>query len=167
MDSLISFFVFCQVFGAFVGALTAVWGELAYMRAIRDGVVGKAEEAHLKVIWHGLYFGMTLILLSSLGLIVIAYVTESSSQPALSPSYWILVTFALLIIGAAWALAKKHLTYAAGSALMFAGWWFLLYFNLGWLPLLSWSAAIAFFTVASVVFYALLTGARHFALRKH
>jgi hypothetical protein len=74
MITLVSFLVFCQAFGASVGALLSVWSEFAYIRAMRDGQMDVAETAHLKIIANSLRFGMTIMLLASLGLVIVSYV---------------------------------------------------------------------------------------------
>lgn len=166
MDILISFLVFCQALGALVGALTAIWSELVYMRAMRDGRIDTAERAHLRVIGSGLRFGMTLLLLSSFGLVVVAYILHTTLQPASTASYWTSIALALLIIGISWALARRRISFALGSAAVFTAWWFLTYLTLGWLPPLTFSAAIALYVVLSAIFYALFHYVRLLALRK-
>src|SRR3989344_2415964 len=106
MTALVPFLLFCQAFGALVGAVMSVWGELAYIRDMRDGKIDTAERAHLNIIARGLRFGMTLILLASLGLVVVAYTSRAALQPALTPSYWTLIMLALLVIGMSWALSR-------------------------------------------------------------
>ena len=134
MEALISLLVFCQALGALGGALAVVWGELAYVRAMRDGKIDSAERTHLRIIAHGLRFGMMLLLLSSLGLIIIAYWLRTTPQPALSASYWMLIVLA--------------------------------YLTLGLFPPISFGAAVAFFVVATAIFYAVLQSGRFLALRK-
>ncbi|MBI5405426.1 hypothetical protein HY972_00080 [Candidatus Kaiserbacteria bacterium] len=160
MTALVSLLVFCQALGASVGAFTAVWGELAYVKAIRDGKIDHAERAHLDSIAHGLRFGMLLALLSSLGLVVVAYVFQTAPQPAVSGSYWTLLMLAFSIIGVSWALSRGRISFALGSAILFTAWWFLAYLTLGLVPVLSFGAAIAFFVVATAIFYAILAYAR-------
>jgi hypothetical protein len=166
MTATVSFLVFAQAFGACVGAFTAVWGEFAYMRARRDGKIDVAERAHLRIIANGLRFGMSLLLLSSFGLVVVAYMLHATLQPALTPTYWTLIALSLFVIGAAWALSRRHVSFTLGSAAVFSAWWFLVYLTLGWLPPLSFGAAVAFFAVATALFYAVLWSARRFSLRK-
>ncbi|MHB0865830.1 MAG: hypothetical protein ACYC1Y_02930 [Minisyncoccota bacterium] len=160
MTTLVSFIVFCQALGALVGAGTTVWSELAYIRAMRDGRLDRAERAHLRVITHGLTFGMTLLLLSSLALVIVAYLSHAALQPALTASYWALIIFAVLIIYVSWALSRKRITFALGSAIAFTAWWFLAYLTIGWMPLLSFGAVLAFFVIATGIFYAILQYAR-------
>ncbi len=166
MTPFISFLVFCQALGASTGALSAVWSELAYVRAMRDGKIDVAERAHLHSIGRGLRFGMFLLLLSSFGLIVTSYVLQATLQPALSASYWTLIALALLIILISWALSRRRISFALGSAIVFTAWWFLAYLTLGQLPPLSFGAAVAFFIVATVIFYALLEYGRFLSLHK-
>lgn len=166
MTPLTSFLVFCQALGATTGALTAVWSELAYIRAMRDGQIDSAERAHLRSIARGLRFGMFLLLLSSLGLVVVAYLVRVAEQPALTASYWILMALAVSIIGISWALSLRRISFALGSAIVFTAWWFLVFLTLGQVPALSFGAAAAFFVVATTIFYALLQYARMLALHK-
>jgi len=156
MATLISSLVFFQALGASIGAITAVWGELAYIRLLRDGHLDGAERAHLDIIAKGLRFGMTILLIASLGLVVAAYVSNSAIQPALSSSYWTLVIFSLLIIGVSWSLSHRHISFAFGSSIIFTSWWFLAYLTLGWISPLSFGSSVAFLVVSTAVIYALL-----------
>ena len=160
--AFVPFLVFCQALGALSGAFMAVWGELAYARARRDGKVDAAERAHLDALAHGLRFGMTLVLLASFGLVVEAYRTGSSGQPALTTSYWTFILLALLVIVLSWLLSKRALSFALGSAAIFTGWWFLAYLALGWMPSLSFGAAVSIYVVVTAVVFAWLHYLRFF-----
>lgn len=166
MPTLVPIFVFFQALGASIGALSVIWSEITYIRAMRDGEIDAAEGAHLRVIATGLRFGMFILLLASLGLVVTAYVLKAKAQPALSASYWTVIVLALLIIGVSWALSRRRISFALGSAAVFTAWWFLAYLSFGWLPPLSFGAAVAFYVVATAIFYALLATARYLSLRK-
>lgn len=163
MTKLILFLFFCQVLGAFTGACTAIWGELAHIRAMRDGKVDTAERAHLRVIAHGLRFGMTLLLLSTLALTIVAYVQGETLQPALTTSYWIFTLLALLIIGFSWALSRRRVSFTFGSVAALTAWWLLAYLTLGRLPT-SFGSAVALYVVLTAVIYGLLRSIRFFAL---
>lgn len=156
MINPITFIVFCQALGAIVGAGTAVWSELAYVRALRDGQIDHAERVHLRIIAHGLRWGMTLLLLASFALVIVAYLAHVSSQPALTTGYWVLIVFALLILSVSVALSRKRISFALGSAVAFSAWWFLAYITLGQVPALSFGAMMAFFVIATAIFYAIL-----------
>lgn len=167
MFSPVFFFVISQALGACVGAGMAVWGELAYLRAIQDGNIDIAERKHLDSIARGLRFGMTVLLLSSFALVIISYASPSGTPPAFSASYWTLIALALLIIVVAWALSRRRISFVLASTALFTAWWFLVFLTLGQLTLLSFGAMVAFFVVAAFVFHALLQTARHLALRKN
>lgn len=160
MDSIIVFIVLCQAFGAFVGAGTTIWGELAYLRAMRDGTIDAAERAHLRIIAHGLRFGMTLLLISSFALVVAAYLLEAERQPAVTSSYWALMFIAIIVIAVSWALSRKKISFALGSAVAFTAWWFLAYLTIGRIPELALGATIGFFVVATGIFYGVLAYSR-------
>ncbi|MBI4088801.1 hypothetical protein HY415_01770 [Candidatus Kaiserbacteria bacterium] len=164
MTALVSFLAFCQALGALIGAFTAIWSELAYIRAIRDGKIDAAERAHLRLVGKGLSFGMTLLLLASFALVVVNFTLQATLQPALSTSYWSSIFLAFLIIGVSWALSRHRISFALGSAILFTAWWFLTYLTFGLLPLPSFGATVAFFVVATGIFYALLQYARLLAL---
>ena len=160
MTALVAFIVFCQALGALVGAFSTVWGEIAYMHAIRDGKLDHAERMHLRAIGHGLRFGMTLLLIASLALVVVAYLSRAALQPALTPGYWTLIVFAILIVYVSWALSRNRISFGLGSAIAFTAWWFLAYLTIGWIPPLAFSSAVAFFVVATGIFYGILQYAR-------
>lgn len=167
MSALVFFLVFCQALGATIGVFTVLWGELAYLRALRDGKVNAAERIHLDTIAKGLRFGMSLLLIASLGLVIVAYVLHASLQPALTASYWTLMALALLIVSVSLALSRGRVSFALGSAVVFSGWWFLMYLTFGQLPALSFGAAGALYVVVVALFYALLHYARFFAQLTH
>lgn len=166
MTTLILFLFFCQVLGAFIGVVTAAWGELLYIGAMRDGKEDLARHEHLRLIGHSLRFGMTLSLVASFFLVVIAYLLKVSPQPALTASYWMFIAFAFLIIGASWALSRKKISFALGSAGLLTAWWLMAYLTLGRLPVVSFSSAIALFVVLTAVVYAVLCFTRFLILRK-
>lgn len=156
MDALVSFLLFCQALGASLGAFAAVWSEFAYIRAMRDGKLDVAERAHLTIIAKGLRYGMTLLLLGSLGLVIVAYRLQTEPQPALTSSYWTLVMLALLIIGIYWGLSRRHISFPLGSATAFTAWWFLAYLTIGWLATSSFGSAVALLVVATAVMSVIL-----------
>jgi len=163
MSTLITFLVFCQTLGAGIGVAAAIWSEFTYIQAMRDGTVDGAERAHLNVIAHGLRYGMALLLLASFGLVVASYTQHAALQPALSPTYWTFIAFAFVVIGVSWALSRRRLSFPLGSASLFTAWWFLLYLSFGWLPSLSFGAAIMSYIVMTAIFYAVLYYARRLA----
>lgn len=166
MTILIYFLVFCQALGALSGALMAVWAELAYMRAMRDGKIDHAERAHMDVIARGLRFGMSLLLISSFALVVVMYVLQAQLQPALTASYWMLIVLALIIVSVSWALSQKRISFALGSAVVFTGWWFLVFLTFGKLPSLTFGAGVALYVVGVAILYALFRWSRLLTVSK-
>ena len=55
MAALIFLLIFCQAFGAVIGAFAALWAEVAYIIAMRDGKIDAGERAHLRAISKGLF----------------------------------------------------------------------------------------------------------------
>lgn len=165
MELITAVLLVCQALGAVVGAGTAVWGELAYIRAHRDGKIDRHERAHLAVIERGLRFGLSLVLLSSLGLVVAAYVGEAVIQPAYTMSYWLLIGLAFVVLSVSWAMSRKVLSFAYGSAIAFAAWWCLVFLTVGGLPVASPLEAVLTFALAVLAFGGILFLMRRFALR--
>lgn len=158
--------LFFQALGALIGSGAAVWGELAYMRAMRDGRLDRAERAHLDSIAGGLRAGMLMLLLSSLGITVGSYLNQSVTQPALTSTFWVVTLLSLLIVYTTWALSRARVSFIHGSTLVFSAWWFLTYLTFGWLPWLTFGAAIALFVVLTVIFFGLLRLIRSLAQGK-
>jgi len=156
MEVFTTLLVGLQAVGAVLGAVSAVLAELAYVRAMRDGHIERAERRHIDVLARGLYWGMTLLLVASLALVVLAYRTGASVQPALTSSYWSFIGLALLVTTLSWALSRKRVSFGLGSAAIFMAWWFLAYLTLGRFPPLSFGASIALYVVATGAFYGLL-----------
>lgn len=164
MIAPVSLLVSCQALGAAVGVFAAIWSELAYMRAMRDGRIDDAERAHLRIIGRGLRFGLLLLLLSSLGLVIAAYMNPSVTQPAVTTEYWTLTTLVFVVIAGSWALSRRRISFALGSAITFTAWWYIAFLTLGNLPALSFGSAVAFFVVAAALLFAILSSARFFLL---
>lgn len=164
MELITAVLLVCQALGAIVGAGTAVWGELAYVRAHRDGKIDRHERAHLAIIERGLRFGLSLVLLSSLGLVIAAYVNRAVTQPAETMSYWLLIGLALVVLGVSWAMSRKVLAFAYGSAIAFAAWWSMAFLTVGGLPAASPLEALLTLVGAVLAFGVILFLARRLAL---
>lgn len=156
MADIALFLVMLQAVGTLIGAFFAVRGEIAYIGAMHDGKVDEAEKRHLDHLASGLWYGMTLVLASSLGLVLIAYKLGGEMQPAETSSYWSFIALVLVVTLATWALSRSHLSFSFGSAAVFTGWWFLLYLAVGKLPTVSFGASAALFIVATILFWGLL-----------
>jgi len=155
MDFLLPLLVFTQALGAVVGVVYAILAELAWVAAVKDGRLDRAERAHLVRLATGLRFGMISILISSFGLVVIAYL-KHGMQPAETSSYWTMILLAILVTGLSWALSRKKIPFVLGSAAIFTGWWFLATLVLGQAPEMNFGSALAFYVVATGIFTGIL-----------
>ena len=165
MTAIILISLFFQALGALVGIGAAIWAELSYLHAMRDGNLDAAERAHLIAIGRGLRFGMMILLLSTFGIVVAAYAYHLEPQPALTASYWLITLFSLLVIAISWALSRRHISFALGSAAALTAWWLLAYIVLGQLPI-SFGATVALYVVLTAVIYAVLRLVRSFVLSR-
>jgi len=166
MTNLVIFLLFCQTLGACIGVFTSVWSEFAYIHAMRNGRIDSAERTHLNIIAKGLRFGMTILLIASFALVIIAYSLHGALQPALTASYWTFISLSLLIIGVSWALSRQHVSFALGSAAIITAWWLLAYLTLGQLPIFFFGSAIALYVVLTAIVYVVLRYIRILALHK-
>ncbi len=152
-----------QLMGAVVGAASAVLAEVWYLEALRDGKVTRKENKHIAVATHGLRFGMSLVLLSSLGLLVTDYLLGGGRSAVLTPSYGALFGIIVLIFAISWTMSKRPKTFAWGSLVTFSAWWFMVYLTLGALPIDSLVAAAGIFLGTLLLLSVILHSARSFA----
>lgn len=155
-ETISAFLLFCQTLGAIIGVVAVVVGESAYILAMRDGRIDEAERAHLHIIARGLRFGMLVILVASLGLVIESYNMRTAPQPALTTDYWNFVALAVVVTGVTWALSRRLVTFAIGSAVIFTGWIFLAFASMDKLSGTAFGSMIALFVVSSAVVYGIL-----------
>lgn len=160
MPTLALVLALLQALGAVIGAGGSVLGELAYFSAIRDGRISHAERDHLARIASALRLGMLLLLLSSIGLAIVAFVAHDPLQPAATTGYWLLMLLSLAIITLSWALARRKIPFAIASGAAFTAWWYMAFLTLGQAPDLTLGAAIALYVVASAIISGILYFAR-------
>lgn len=157
---LVSLLVFGQLLGAAIGVIFALWGELSYLQAVHSERFDIAERLHLEAIAKGLRFGMTLLLLASLGLVIEAYIARAPIQPALTNAYWVSAALSLLVIGFSWALSRRRAPFALSSSAVLSGWLFLSYQSLKNAPDVSFGETAALYVISTAVLYAILHYAR-------
>lgn len=156
LPSLALLCIALQALGGAIGVGYAVWAEIAYIGALRDGHIDDAERHHLAIIAEGLRFGMTALLVGSVALTVIAYALHASVQPALTSAYWTFISLALIVIATSWAISRQRVNYALGSAAIFSGWWLIAGYAFGVVPFLSFASAMALYVIGTgVLYYAL------------
>lgn len=162
---LLNFFALVQAVGAIIGAGGSVVGELAYLKAMQDGRIDGAERRQLAIIARALRYGMILLLLGSIALVLADYSFSLPFIPALTTSYWLLMTLALVVIYFSWALSRRKVAFWLGSAAVFTGWWCIVFLTIGYFPELSYGASIVIYVVATAFFAALLSYARMLTAR--
>lgn len=160
MSALVFAFGALQAIGAVVGAGGAVFAEIFYLDAIRDGVIDAAERAHLRIIAHSLRWGMLLVLLSSICLVLLNFIYEAWPQPALTAAYWTEMALVFVIIYASWAMSKRIISFTLGSAAVFSAWWYVALLVFGKMPALSFGASLALYAVSTAILFGLLLYAR-------
>ncbi len=166
MDTATLALALLQALGATIGAVGAVAGELFYFRAIRDGRIDEAEKAHLRGIAAALRLGMLVLLVASIGLVLVEYVSGAPAQPAFTLAYWVEMILVLLIIFFSWALSRKKVPFALGSGAAFAAWWVIALMVYGQLGFTSLGSALAVYVVSTAVIAAVLAYLRMLALPK-
>jgi hypothetical protein len=156
MDLFTGTLVLGQALGAVVGTACAIWGQIVYVRALRDGVIDRGERAHLDAIGHGLWVGMSLLLACSLGLVILAYAADAAIQPGVTASYWALMILALTVTGLTWALSRGLVAFPIAAAAILMAWWTMLFLTFGRLPTTTVGATMAAYVVGTGILYLLL-----------
>jgi len=111
--------------GAALGAGGALFAEIFYAKATADGRVDHREHEWFHATFFALRWGMTLVLLSGIALVVVQYFLPNSPERVLHPALWAQNALSLLILGLAYALTKKRISWQTGAATIFAAWWML------------------------------------------
>lgn len=143
-----------------VGAQTVIL--VAYLLAVRNGVVDEQEERFAKAVKRVLFVGLFLIVIS--GLAITALELFAAHQPVvLSPAYlfkWCLIALGVVFARATWgnSLPKGLLEGASGAT------WYALFSVHILAPVASWAQLLMLYAVWLIVFVLAWTGLV-FALR--
>jgi hypothetical protein len=138
----------CAALASLGGALGAVgisFGELFYARAIADGKIENCEKEYIRATFWSLRAGMALVLIGSIGRIALQYFAWDAPQHALTDSFWMSLTLAIVVMVAGWALSSNRIPWRLGSALGFAGWWMIF-------VLTSWPEITEPYTVLAIAY---------------
>ena len=150
-DSLITFFATLHTFGAIIGVATVTFAETFYTAAARDGIIDHHERKYLRQLFHGLRFGMILVLLSGVALVVLEYLVPDATQLVLEAPFWALMTLTLIVIGFASMLVSKTTPWRVASSGILVGWWFILLLDLGYMNSLGYINIMLLYVLASVL----------------
>ena len=132
-SALIPYVAALHTLGALIGVGTVTFAEIFYTKAAADGVIDHHERKYLRHLFHGLTFGMTLVLLAGIALIVLEYLVPDAPQDVLAVPFWALQTLTVFVIILAARLSKGHAQWWFASAGILTGWWMILLIDLGYL----------------------------------
>ena len=132
-ESAISIAIGLHSLGALIGVGYATYAEFFYTKAAADGIIDHHERKYLRHIYRGLTYGMTSVLLSGIALIVLEYLVPDASQDVLAAPFWALQTLTIFVLLQAHRLSQKSIPWWFASATILAGWWMILFIDLGYL----------------------------------
>ena len=157
-ESLIPIAVAFHTLGALIGVGFVTFAEVFYTKAASDGVIDHHERKYLRHLFHGLQFGMVMVILAGVALIVLEYLVPNAPQDVLAAPFWALQTLTVFVILMAYRLAERKTSWWFGSAAILTGWWTILsidlgfFNNFGYLTIL-FTYLIMTFIVAAVLGY--------------
>jgi hypothetical protein len=128
---LINIFLALDTIGALIGAGSVTFAEIFYTTAAADGVIDHHERKYLRHVYHGLTYGMVLVLFSGLALVILEYLVPNAPQTALAGPFWALETLTIAVLFFAELLSHKQTSWWLGSAAILTCWWMILLINLG------------------------------------
>lgn len=157
-------------FGAALGAGGALFAEIFYAKATADGHLDRRERDWFRSTFFALKWGMGTVLVTGLLLIFVQYFLPDSPERVLHPALWAQNALAVIVLGFAYALSRKRVTWHIGAASIFAGWWMIFALDT-WqgdtYPFLVLMVVFAAFAGASILFWGYVgTLARASALQR-
>ena len=155
-DSLINLFATLHTLGAILGVGTVTFAEIFYTTAASDGIIDHHERKYLRELFHGLRFGMILVLLSGVALVVLEYLVPDAPQLVLEAPFWALMTCTVIVIGLSSMLVQKTAPWRIASSGILVGWWFILLLDLGYMNSLGYVSCMLLYVLTSAVVTAIL-----------
>ena len=149
--TLIPYVVALHSLGALIGVGTVTYAEFFYTFAASDGVIDHHERKYLRHVFHGLTYGMVLVLFSGIALIVLEYLVPDAPQDVLAAPFWALETLTLFVIVLAARLTKKTSPWWFASAGILTAWWMMLGIDLGYLNRFGYVSILLLFIAATFV----------------
>jgi hypothetical protein len=166
-SELLSFFAILHTAGALIGVGMVTFAEVFYTKAASDGIIDHHERKYLRHLFNGLRFGMTLVLVSSFGLIVLEYLIPNAPQDVLAAPFWTLQTLTLLVLLFGSMLSRKRGAWWFASAAVLTAWWIMLLIDLGFLNQFSYFMYLFTYIAATLIVAALLGYLRILLTPKH
>lgn len=149
LDALSFVLIALHGLGAALGAGGALFAEIFYAKATADGHLDRRERDWFKSTFFALKWGMGIVLASGLALVFVQYFLPDSPQRVLHPALWAQNALALIVLGFAYALAQKRVSWQIGASGVFAGWWMIFALD-------AWQGETYSFLVLMVIFAAFL-----------
>lgn len=109
--------------GALLGAGSVTLAEWWYLHGVAHGKLDAVETRHIKSTFFGLRWGMSLVLLSGLGLIVVEYFLPEVPQHVLFTPFWMTNALTVLILILGFLLSRKLVPLWFGGSASFTAWW--------------------------------------------
>jgi hypothetical protein len=153
---LISVFAALHTLGAFIGTGFTTYAEAFYTRAASDDRIDHHERKYLRRLFHGLTYGLVLVLISGTALIVLEYIVPDAPQEVLAAPFWFLQTLIYVIIFVGWLLSKDKTPWWFGSAAVVVAWWMMLLIDLGFFNSFGYVALILSYIITTFIVAGLL-----------
>jgi hypothetical protein len=151
LPTLIEAVFLLHLIGAMIGAASVTYAEFFYTLAAADGIIDHHERKYLRHIYHGLTYGMVLVVLSGIALIVLEYLVPNAPQDVLAAPFWMIETLTLLVILFAEGLTHKKIGWWLASAAILTGWWMILLLDLGLLNSFGYLKLLVAYVLATFV----------------
>jgi hypothetical protein len=148
---LLNFFLTLDTIGALIGVGSVTFAEIFYTTAASDGVIDHHERKYLRHIYHGLTYGMALVLFSGLALVILEYLIPNAPQSALTGPFWALETLTIAVLLFAELLSHKQSPWWLGSGAILASWWMILLIDLGFFSAYNFTEIIFVAVIATAV----------------
>jgi hypothetical protein len=149
--ALIPVFALLHTLGALIGAGTTLFAEIFYTKAAADGVIDHHERKYLRHLYHGLTYGMVLVLISASALMVLEYLVPDAPQDVLAAPFWALQLLTFSIILFSYFLSKKQIQWWIASAAILTGWWLMLAIDFGFLNTFGFFSILFLYIIATII----------------
>lgn len=117
-----SFLIVIHLIGTALGVGGATFAEIFIVKALRDGVIDPIESSFLKVTYRVIRTGLSLLVISGFGFLVISRMTGFEER-LLSPLLWSKLAIVVIILVNAILLQTRKIPLALGSALSLSSWY--------------------------------------------
>jgi small-conductance mechanosensitive channel len=112
--------------GAVLGAGGVTFAELLYAQGIADGKIDASEEKHIRATFFSLRWGMSLLLISGVGLIVVEYLLPNTPQHVMLTPFWVMNTLTVVILLFGFLLSRRTISLWLGGSVALTSWWMIL-----------------------------------------